>query len=378
MSENRRVLKKRTSLAVVGTAITAATLGAASMLPASAVGHDGPAPAAGFSVRTYPAVGTESHPDDITRLGDRVYVSFQNGVGPLGEPAPSGATASTVQQYRLDGTPGESWQVPGKVDGLTADSAHHRLLLTTNEDGNSGFSTLTPGAPQPLRTYAYTGLTHGGGTDAISVVRGKIVVSASNPADTTRPAAYTVNLIGTSARLTPIIADTSVATAVNGPHAGQSAPLALTDPDSNTVVPAGSPRFAGDLMLDAQGDQQLIFAHDAGTRRQTLNVLSVSAPLDDTAFATQDATTLWVTDPTHNVVDSVTGPFTAGQAISAVTPDTGPTYLAALNLTDGSLTPIKELATIEPKGLLFTGTRDQDSRHEAQQNDSTRSTDQQR
>ena len=38
-----------------------------------------------------------SKPDDITTLGGRIYVSFQNGVGSKGEPAPSHATQSTVR-----------------------------------------------------------------------------------------------------------------------------------------------------------------------------------------------------------------------------------------------------------------------------------------
>ncbi|NMM17193.1 MAG: hypothetical protein HHJ14_08685 [Cellulomonas sp.] len=257
--------------------------------------------------------------------------------------------------------------MPGRVDGLTADPAADRLLLTSNEDGNSTCSTLTPGASEPLRTYRYTGVTHGGGTDAISVVRGQIVVSASNPADSTRPAVYSVHLQAGTANLAPVFWDNTVVTAANGPLAGHSAPLALTDPDSNTVVPSASPRFAGDLMLDSQGDQQLIFAHSGGTGRQSLQVLSLPQPVDDTAFATPSTTTLWVTDPTHDVVDAVTGPFPAGQVISTVTPNAGVTYLAALNLTDGSLTPIKALALIEPKGLTFTGTIDlaaQDGQHD--------------
>lgn len=368
MSCTRRALKT-TSLAVAGVAMTVAALGA-STLPAAAADHGGPKPAPGYAVRAFPAVGNESLPDDVTRLGGSVYVTFQNGVGPLGQAAPSGAASSTVQQYALDGIPGQSWQVPGRVDGLTADRAGDRLLLTSNEDGNSTFSTLTPGASQPLRTYRYTGLTHGGGTDAISVVRGQIVVSASNPADSTRPAVYSVHLQAGTANLVPLFWDNTVATAADGPQAGHSAPLALTDPDSNTVVPSASPRFAGDLMLDSQGDQQLIFAHSAGTGRQSLQVLSLPLPVDDTVFATPSTTTLWVTDPTHDVVDAVTGPFAAGQVISTVTPNTGPTYLATLNLTDGSLTPINALASIEPKGLTFTGTTDpathdgQDGQHD--------------
>jgi len=176
--------KELKAAVALGAAITVAALTATAM-PASAAVHADPKTPAGYTVKAFAAVGTESKPDDVTRLGNSIYVTFQNGVGPLGEPASEGTTSSTIQQYRLDGTPGKSWQVQGKVDGLSADPSKHRLLLTTNEDGNSGFSTLTPGDKQPLKSYTYKGLTHGGGTDAISVFDGKILISASAPTDTT-------------------------------------------------------------------------------------------------------------------------------------------------------------------------------------------------
>ncbi|QCB97358.1 hypothetical protein E5206_10840 [Arthrobacter sp. PAMC25564] len=350
---------KRTSLVVMGAAVTAAAMASAA-LPASATqNREAPVNPAGYIVKTFSPVGTESAPDDIARLGDSIYVSYQNGVGPLGEPSAAGAAASTIQQYGLNGTPGKSWQVTGKVDGLTADPAHNRLLLTANEDGNSSISTLTPDQPKPLTTYAYSGLTHGGGTDAISVNDGTILVSASAPADTTGPAAYSVDLQGTTAKLTPLFGDnamaTAMATAANGNHTGQPESLALTDPDSNTIVPDSAPRFKNAFMLDAQADQQLIFASSPGTGHQSLQTLAVAQPLDDTVFAAHTGQTLLVTDPKDNKVFSVTGPFKAGQAVSTVVPDAAPAYLATLDLTTGALTPIPELAAIHPKGLAFTG-----------------------
>lgn len=346
---------KRTSLVMMGAAVTAAAMASAA-LPASATEdrHEAPAAPAGYTVKTFSPVGAESGPDDITRLGDSIYVSYQNGVGPLGEPSAPGAAASTIQQYSLTGTPGKSWQVTGKVDGLSADPAHDRLLLTANEDGNSSFSTLTPGQAKPLATYTYSGLTHGGGTDAVSVDHGKILVSASAPAGTTGPAAYSVDLDGTTANLTPLFDVNAAATAANGPQTGQRTSLALTDPDSNTVVPASAPRFKNTFMLDAQADQQLIFASNPGTAHQSLQALAVAQPLDDTVFAARSGQTLLVTDPKDNKVFSVTGPFTAGQAVSAVVPDAAPSYLATLDLGTGALTPIKDLAAIHPKGLTFT------------------------
>ncbi|QNE36885.1 hypothetical protein [Leifsonia shinshuensis] len=345
--------RTRACLLVAGIAATTAVACAA--LPAAAAPTPAPAHSA-FTVHAFPAVGAEKSPDDITRLGDSIYVTFQNGVGPMGEAAPSGATASTIQQYSLAGVPGRSWSVTGKVDGLTADPEHHRLLLTANEDGNSSFLTLDPRATAATR-YAYQGLTHGGGTDAISVVRGSIVVSASNPTVPNGPAAYRVALQGSNAVLTPVLSDNSVATSANAATAGQTVQLALTDPDSNTVVPRSSSRFGGSFLLDAQGDQQLLFLNPAvrdDAAGHGIQVLSVAQPLDDTAFATASRRTLWATDPAHDTVDEITGPFAPGEAVSAVTPDSGPTSLARLGLTDGSLTPIAGLSAVTPKGLLFT------------------------
>ncbi|MDQ0029030.1 hypothetical protein [Arthrobacter bambusae] len=189
----------------------------------------------------------------------------------------------------------------------------------------------------------------------MSVVNGKILVSVSAPVDTSGPAAYSVALEGTIAKLPPLFGDSATATAANGPQAGKPTTLGLTDPDSNTQVPAAAPRFKNSFMLDAQADQQLIFASNPGTAKQALQVLSVGQPLDDTVFAAHSNQALLVTDPTDNKVFSISGPFKAGEAFSTVVPDAGPAYLANLDLGTGSLTPVKELASIHPKGLMFTG-----------------------
>ena len=340
---------RRRALAL-GAALSAAVLTGAAVPVMAATTPSGTADS--YSVKTFAAVGGETKPDDIVRLGDSIYVAFQNGVGSMGEASSAGATASTIQQFSLDGRPGASWNITGKVDGMGADAANARLLVTTNEDGFSSFHTVTPAAgAQAVRTYAYTGLTHGGGTDAISVYEGKILVSGSNPASTSGPAVYQVTLSGSTAALTPVFRDNSAAQLADGAQANTTS-LALTDPDSNIVVPSSSPRFAHDFMLDSQADQQLIFA-DGATAPQ-LQVLNLNKQVDDTVFASGAGQTLWITDPDHNTVDAVTGNFASGTAVSTVTPKVGADYLASLNLDNGTLTPIAGLAAVHPKGLLFT------------------------
>ena len=93
--------------------------------------------------------------------------------------------------------------------------------------------------------------------------------------------------------------DNSTAKAVNGPHAGTNVTLALTDPDSNEVVPHTSPKFGGDFMLDSQGDRELIFdqPHSWGGGA-SLSVLAITRSVDDTSWATAHFGALCLPDAT--------------------------------------------------------------------------------
>ncbi len=139
-----------------------------------------PPTAAGFTTSVIASGGANSKPDDITELAGQLYVSFQNGVGAAGQPAPSGRRTSIIARFTLAGKRTGSWDLPGKCDGLTADPAHGRLIATVNEDGNSSLYTLAP-ATGRVQHYTYKRLTHGGGTDSISIVAGQAFVAASAP-----------------------------------------------------------------------------------------------------------------------------------------------------------------------------------------------------
>lgn len=318
-----------------------------------------------LSVRVF-ASGTATmfHPDDITWLDGTVYVVWQNGVGPMGQPSPTGTTASSVVGYSASGHRVATWKVAGHADGLAADAASHRLIVTVNEDGNSSLFTISPEAPatDQVRHYHYNlnPLAQGGGTDAVSVYRGVILVSASAPTIANGPAVYQARLEASGvAVLQPVFYDNSTATVanVNSPTWGKSVALALTDPDSNEVVPTGSPRFAGDFMLDSQGDQQQVYLDGAGGPTPHLSVLDLSQSVDDTAWATDVDGTLLVTDGVDNGIFAVTGAFDPGTAFVAVTPGSAnnpinrPNYLGRLDLRTGEVTQV--VTTIQAKGLLF-------------------------
>jgi len=310
-----------------------------------------------------------SQPDDIAAAGGHLYVGFQNGVGSQGEPSGSGNLDGTLIEITPAGHLVKQWDVTGKIDGMGSDPATGRVFLSVNEDSKSSLYVLSGGTITHY-TYTQSPLPHMGGTDAISVLSGKILISASAPgtsgtAPKNAPAVYVVTLNATAktAALAPFFAINASATAVNGTNAGQTVALALTDPDSNTVVPSGSPSFAGDFMLNSQGDLELIFSDSTS---QTLKVLKISQSVDDVAWATSATGTLYATDSSADTVDAITGPLKPGTAYTAVTPcnsNSAPTTcpappawpvntLGTINLTTGAVTTVYH-GPMTPKGLVF-------------------------
>ena len=328
--------------------------------------------AQGIDQATVFASGSASltQPDDITDLGGDIFVAWQNGLGPLGQPGPGGATTSEVIEYTTNGALVDQWALAGHVDGLTAypqsgegTSHPNELVATVNEDGNSSLFTIDPGAPagQQIAHFAYSlnPLPSGGGTDSISVVNGQLMISASAPTSADGPALYKVTLNGSTATIQPVFFDNSPAQVANlqAPNAGSTVALMVTDPDSNEVVPASSPRFGGDLMLDSQGDQRQVYIDGATTLAPKLSVLSLSQSVDDSAWATDATGTLYATDNADNEVFALTGHFSPGSVYTSVTPGdantpvNAPGYLGSLDLRTGTITPV--VTTIQPHGLLF-------------------------
>ena len=117
-----------------------------------------------------------SDPDDITLLGNDIFVGFQNGVGPQGQASSDGNLDSTVVELKLNGDPIAQWDVQGKTDGVTADQQTGNVIATVNEDANSSLYTIDPDAPAGAQVTHYNynePLPHMGGTDAISIDRGR-------------------------------------------------------------------------------------------------------------------------------------------------------------------------------------------------------------
>lgn len=272
----------RTALGLVAavTALSAVTAPSAFAATASAV------PSVHLKLFAAAPSGLKN-PDDITKLGDLLFVAYQNGAQSDGSPA---GVLSDVLAFDLKtGTVKHHYQFPGKVDGLTADSRHHRVLVTVNEDLNSSLYTITPSEDEnaPIKHYTYspspaqTGSDGvNGGTDALSISsNGTIYVAHSNP-DGSLPGAnntaavYTVKLDDSTAKLTPVFGINDTAAVIN-PAAGapKSAPLGLTDPDSNRWVPG---RDGGTLIQDAQADSKLVYVSDLDAKKPTVRQLNLT------------------------------------------------------------------------------------------------------
>ncbi|HXP19069.1 MAG TPA: hypothetical protein VN840_05415 [Streptosporangiaceae bacterium] len=337
-------------------------------------------PAGTSGPRSEPLTG----PDDITRLGRHLYVGFQNGVGSQGQASSNGNLDSTVVELSLSGRPLRQWDITGKCDGLVADPFGDRLIATVNEDGGSSLYVIRPDAPGAfgVRHFSYNvPLPHNGGTDAISVYRGMILISASAPGTTgspapqpTYPAVYRVTLDPASlvATVHPLFYDEDTATVANAGGPVRQVKLALTDPDSNAVVPFSARRFGGDFELTSQGDKEQIYIQRPAGHRQRLFVLTLSNAVDDTAWATTTFGRLYVTDATADTIDVVLGWFPRGAAFAAVTPCDAngapptcpappkfpPNYLGELNPWTGQLTRVPLRGPdLQPKGMTFVADR---------------------
>ena len=361
---------KTTSSKTTSTAATHSATGFTSSLFVNAVGmsHN-------TSKGAQPVIG----PDDMAYLDGHIFVGFQNGVGSMGETSATGNKDSTIVEFDLQGHKIAQWDVVGKNDGLGADPSTNRLIATVNEDGSSSVYMIDPTAGSTPVHYHYSGhLPHGGGTDAISVYNGMVLISASAPGTTGKsapqaayPAVYRVTFDSAThvATVHGIFSDEGAATGANTNAAtsGKVGKLALTDPDSSEIVPAYATRFAGDFMLDAQGDLQEIFVHNPGASNQSLSALKLSGSVDDAAWASDPSGAIYTTDNVADAIYKITGPFVKGSAFVAVTPCNankapatcpGPgypqNYLGQLNLQTGAIAHIAVHGqTTAPKGMLF-------------------------
>ena len=296
-----------------------------------------------------------SAPDSIAVVDDHVFVGYGDGHAPDG----SDHKNSQVVQFSMDGAVEHIYTVPGHSDGLKLDPITHRLWALQNEDASPNVAIIDT-ETQQQKIYQFASTPHGGGYDDI-VFRGcKIYISASNPArnPNTGPAIVRAKLHDGVVQVEPLLMGNAAAVDV---LTGTNITLNLQDPDSMTLDPLGN------IVLDSQADQELIYVTHPGEPNQQalrlpLSFLSGKTAMpvetDDTAFVTSSKGFILFADKGLNTVFKLTRTgFVPGSAYTAA--DGGP-FVGTLDLTSGVVTPVVT-GIMSPGGLVYIDTSRQDA-----------------
>lgn len=297
-----------------------------------------------------------SGPDSIAVLEGHVFVGYGDGHDPAG----LDGLSSQIVEYRMDGSIVQTFTVLGHSDGLKVDPVTHLLWALQNEDANARLVILNP-ETQERRVFVLGTGPHGGGYDDITFRGCQAYISASNPAPAdnpnTQPAIVSIHFRGSTVDLEPVLLGN--ASAIDIPT-GATTTLNLQDPDSMTLDPLGN------IVLDSQGDQELIIVSNPGSANQRVLHLPLTwmsptgiAPVetDDTNFATSSEGFILFADKGLNTVYKLTAPaFAPGTAYTAA--DGGP-FVGTLNLSTGLITPIVT-GLANPGGLVFVDTSKRD------------------
>lgn len=301
-----------------------------------------------------------SAPDSIAVLRDRVFVGYGDNHAPDG----SDGLSSQIVEFTMDGSVVRIYTVLGHNDGLKVDPVTHLLWAIQNEDANARLVIINTETQEKNEFFLGTG-PHGGGYDDITFRGCKAYLSASNPLfnPNTAPAIVSVHFDGRRVDLDPVLEGD--ASAVDIPTGG-TVTLNLQDPDSMTLDPFGN------IVLDSQGDQELIIVSDTGSVHQralhlpltwrTPSGAVASVEVDDTNYAvSSEGFILFADKGLNKVYKLTTNAFAPGTAYTAA--DGGP-FVGTLNFSTGLITPIVT-GVSNPGGLVFVDT----SKHDADRDD---------
>jgi hypothetical protein len=306
-----------------------------------------------------------SAPDSIAVLRDHVFVGYGDGNAPDG----SDGKSTQIVEYAMNGAVEYTYTVKGHNDGLKIDPSTHLLWALQNEDANANLVIINPETHRQ-KLYTFGPTLHGGGYDDLVFRNCRVYISASNPANNpnTGPAIVAATLDGSFVDVKPVLA--GEASAIDIPT-DQTSKLNLQDPDSMTLDPQGN------IVLDSQGDQELIIVSNPGPKQRVLHLpLSyltasgrMSVEVDDTAFVTSTEGFILFADKGLNQVFALRKKaFAPGTAYTAA--DGGP-FVGTLDLTSGLITPIVT-GLGNPGGLVFVDTTKRDGDLHSQEDDSCR------
>jgi hypothetical protein len=299
-----------------------------------------------------------SAPDSIAVLRDHVFVGYGDGNAPDG----SDGKSTQIVQYSMQGVVEHTYTVKGHSDGLKIDPSTHLLWALQNEDASPNLVIINP-RTQQQKLYTFGPTLHGGGYDDLVFRDCKVFISASNPANNPNkgPAIVRATLDGSFVDVKPVLAGNADALDI---PTDSTVTLNLQDPDSMTLDPQGN------IVLDSQADQELIFVSNPESSNQRvlhlpLSFETTSGPMpvevDDTAFVTSTQGFILFADKTLNKVFALKKKaFVPGTAYTAA--DGGP-FVGTIDLTTGVITPIVK-GLKGPGGLVFVDTtpRQEDQR----------------
>lgn len=316
-----------------------------------------PTPEPGYTLSLFATgvAGQYTAPDSIAVYQDHVYIAYGDGNDPTG----ADGKTNMVIEYTREGQKVYSFTVKGHNDGMKINPYTHKLWVMQNEDANPNLVVFDP-ETREKKLYSFaTPPRAGGGYDDIAFRNGKVYLSASNPArnPNTEPAIVEARLEGNQVVVTSVLVGNSVAKNV---VTGAQARLNLQDPDSMTTSPGG------DLLLDSQGDSELILVSRPGPG-QTVLQIPLSSPygqpqVDDTLFTPNVDGFILVSDTPANTTYKISKKvFVPGVAYSAGVAGTtaAPGFVGHLDLAFGQLTPIVS-GMQSPHGLAFVKTGDAD------------------
>lgn len=340
-------MKKLTTLAFALAGLAMAGMAAGPALAQTAV--------APYQLTVFASAPTGlSAPDSIAVLDGHVFVGYGDGHLPDG----SDGLNTQIVEYKMDGSVVHTYTVPGHSDGLKVDPITHKLWALQNEDANANLVIIDT-ETHFQRLYTFGPTLHGGGYDDI-VFRGcKVYISASNPANNPNngPAIVSAHLEGNLVAVEPVLA--GEASAIDVPT-DATIQLNLQDPDSMTLDPQGN------IVLDSQGDQELIIVSGSESSNQRvlrlpLSYLTSGGPAsvetDDTSFVTSTEGFILFADKGLNAIYKLSkNAFVPGTAYTAA--DGGP-FVGTVDMTTGVVTPIVT-GVKNPGGMMFVDTSKHD------------------
>lgn len=297
-------------------------------------------------------------PDDlaVSADGTDLWVAYGNGGNPAGG---TGVVSNVVEFDISSGAVLKNIAINGHTDGLKINPVTGDVWTTQNEDANPTLVIINPKSGK-FKTFGFVNPTaHGGGYDDL-VFGGKnsktVFLSCSNPSGPPFTSQAIATFTGNPkkvTKVTPVINGNAQAFNI---VTGQMETLAISDSDSMTMDPAG------ELVLDSQGDDELIIVRASTATNPVLKIPltinGVATEVNDTIFTysatsgvSSSAGAIFITDSDANTIYELTKPYFPANEVYTAADAVGDVGL--LDMNTGNITPVVT-GLLHPNGLAFS------------------------